>query len=102
MNYDRAFALESDGIRQSYAEFLAAHQGVYGATIEYEVRFDEWSWAEAGDRVAARLWITTRRPDEEAVEIEVVLIATYSGERILHHLELTWPDFTRVQALDSY
>lgn len=100
--YHPAFELESNGMRQGYAEFLAGHQRVYGTSIEYEVRYDESSWLEAGEKVAARLWITTRRPHEKAVEIEVVLIATFSGGRILHLLELTWPDWTRIKALESY
>jgi hypothetical protein len=49
-----------------------------------------------------RLWITTQRPEEHAVEIEVVLIATYEGSRIRHLLELTWPDWSQIKALEDY
>ncbi len=66
------------------------------------MRYDDASWVESGNKVAVRLWITTRRPGEAPTEIEVVLIATYEGDRIRHLLELTWPDWTQVEALDSY
>lgn len=100
--YHPDFVLESNGQRQSFADFLAGHQRVYDTAITYAVRYDESSWVEAGNKVAARLWITTRSPGEEPVEIEVVLIATYEGDLIRQLLELTWPDWTRVKALESY
>lgn len=100
--YHPEFVLESNGQRQGYDAFLAGHQRVYATAITYALRYDESSWVESGDKLACRVWITTRRPDQDAVEIEVVLIATYAGEQIRHLLELTWPDWTGVKALESY
>jgi hypothetical protein len=57
---------------------------------------------EAGDRVAARVWITTSRPDEEPTRIEVVLIATYLDGRIHRLWETTWPSWRTVDAFADY
>ncbi|MDM0012499.1 nuclear transport factor 2 family protein [Variovorax sp. J22P168] len=100
--YHPDFVLETNGQQQGYADFVAGHERVYPTSIGYDVRYDEASWVESADKVAARLWITTRRPGEAAVEMQVVLIATYRDGRILHLLELTWPDWTQVKALESY
>lgn len=100
--YHPDFVLETNGQRQGYAEFLAGHQRVYDTSITCAVRYDESSWVEAGDKVAVRLWITTRRPDQDAVKFEVVLIAIYAGGLIHRLLELTWPDWMRVKALQTY
>ena len=100
--YHPDFVLETNGQRQGFADFLAGHERVYATAIRYEIRYDESSWVESGDKLAARLWITTQRPGEAPTQIEVVLIATYIGNLIGHLLELTWPDWTRVKALDSY
>jgi hypothetical protein len=100
--YHPDFVLETNGQRQDYAGFLAGHQRVYETAISYAVRYDDASWVECAEKVAARLWITTQRPQERAVEIEVVLIATYEDSKIKHLLELTWPDWTQVKALNDY
>lgn len=52
--------------------------------------------------VAACQLRATQRPREQPVEIEVVLIATYEEGNIKHLLELTWPDWTWVKALEAY
>lgn len=100
--YHPDFLLETNGRRQGFAEFSAGHARLYATSISYDIRYDESSWVESDHKVAARLWIATQRPNEAAVEMEVVLIATYIDSRISHLLELTWPDWTRVQALESY
>ena len=100
--YHPEFQLETNGQRQDYAAFVAGHARVYPTPIQYAVRYDEESWVESADKVAVRMWITTERPGEAAVEMEVVLIATWREGRIVHVLELTWPDWTQVKALESY
>ena len=55
-------------------------------TISYAIAYDDEAWVEANDRVAARVWITTSRPDEEPTRIEVVLIATLPGRPNPPHL----------------
>ncbi len=89
--YHADFRLETNGHREDLAAFIAAHTRVYQTAISYAVRYDDSAWVENSDKVAGRMWINTQRPDEPAVEIEVVLIATYAEGKILHILELTWP-----------
>ena len=100
--YHPSFVLETNGQLQDYATFAQGHERVYESTISYEVRFDPEAWVESEEKLAARLWITTRRPAEAATEIQVILIATYSGNQISHLLELTWPDWSRVKAFENY
>jgi hypothetical protein len=49
-----------------------------------------------------RIWITTQRPGEEPTRIEVVCVAVLRGGRLLRPHELTWPDWSRLSAFDSY
>lgn len=100
--YHPRFALTSNGVTQGYAEFAAGHERVYATDIRYDVEYDELSWVETPDRVACRLWITTSRPDEQPVRIEVVLIATVA-DGLIHRLwELTWPDWSGLPSMARY
>jgi hypothetical protein len=100
--YHPDFVMHSDGMTQNFAEFEASHRGVYATDISYAVTYDEEAWVEAGDRVAARAWITTSRPDEKPTRIEVVLIATFVDGRIHRVWETTWPSWRTVDALADY
>lgn len=100
--YDPDFRLSTNGQVQDLAAFRAGHERVYQTAITYEVEYDEDSWVESGDRIAGRMWITTRRPDEPANRIEVVLVAGYRQGRILWVKELTWPDWSRLAEFDDY
>lgn len=100
--YHPDFVLTSNGITQDYAEMDAGHRRVYATAISYAVEYDDDAWVEAPDRVAGRMWITTARPDETAVRIEVVLVASVR-DGLLHRVwELTWPDWSALPALESY
>jgi hypothetical protein len=100
--YDPDFRLSTNGQEQDLAEFRAGHERVYPTAITYRVEYDEDSWVESGDRLAARVWITTQRPAESAHRIEVVLVAEYREGRILWLKELTWPDWSRLAEFDDY
>ena len=63
---------------------------------------DDEAWVETDDRVAARVWITTSRPDEAPTRIEVVLIAAFLDGRIHPVWETTWPSRRTVEALADY
>ena len=100
--YDPDFLLTTNGQTQDLAAFRAGHERVYPTAITYRVEYDEESWVESGDRLAARMWITTQRPGEEAHRIEVVLVAEYRAGRILRLHELTWPDWSQLSAFETY
>lgn len=100
--YHPDFTLTTNGIVQGYAEYVRGHREVYATGIQYSIRYDEDSWVESGDRVAARMWITTTRPGQSPTEIEVVLIAAYLDGRLHRVWELTWPDWSRLDAFENY
>lgn len=100
--YDPEFVLYTNGQVQNLAEFRAGHERVYPTSITYQVEYDDEAWVETDERLAGRMWITTRRPDERANRIEVVFIATYRTGRIHRLWELTWPDWSQLAAFDNY
>ena len=100
--YHPDFTLTSNGIVQGYTEYARGHRDVYATGIRYSIRYDEDSWVESDDRVAARMWITTQRPPQAATEIEVILIATYLDDRLYRLWELTWPDWSALDAFEEY
>jgi hypothetical protein len=100
--YHPDFLLTTNGRTEGYADFLASHERVYGDGVRYAVEYDEDAWVEAPDRVAGRVFITLERPGEAPVRIEVVLIARFR-DGLIHRLwELTWPDWSRLGALEAY
>jgi hypothetical protein len=100
--YDPDFRMSTNGQEQDLAEFRAGHTRVYPTSITYRVEYDEDGWVESGNRLAARVWITVRRPGEPAARIEVVLVAEYRDGRLLWLKEVTWPDWSRLSAFDEY
>lgn len=79
--YDPGLLLCTNGQVQDYAAFHAGHARV---------------------RLAGRMWITTARPGEKATRIEVILVASYRERRIFRLWELTWPDWSQLQAFETY
>lgn len=100
--YDPGFVLTTNGQTQDLVAFRAGHERVYPTPLTYRVEYDEDSWVEEGNRLAARVWITTQRPEEEPHRIEVVLVAEYRNGRLLRLHELTWPDWSRLAAFATY
>lgn len=100
--YDPGFVMESNGVTQDYAAFRTSHEGVYNTGISYAVEYDNDAWLEQGDRIAARMWITTTRPGEAPTRIEVVLIAAMRDGRIHRVWELIWPTWSDLPAFENY
>ena len=100
--YHPDFVLETNGQKQDYTAFAEGHRKVYAADITYEVRYDDDASVETSDRIDARVWIKTERPNEPAVEFEVVLIAKYVDQKIHRVWELTWTDRSQAKAFENY
>jgi hypothetical protein len=100
--YDPGFLLYTNGQVQDYAAFHAGHARVYPTGISYAVEYDNQAWVEAGDPLGGRMWITTKRPGEDATRIEVIFLAAYRQGRIHRLWELTWPDWSQLQAFETY
>lgn len=100
--YHPDFIMTSNGQQQDYAAFAASHERIYTTAISYAFRYDEQAWVQSDDRVAGRVWVTTKRPEEEATTMELILIATFLDGRIHRLWELTWPDWSALKAFDNY
>lgn len=100
--YHPDFELTTNGMTQGYEAFARGHETVYATPIAYAIEYDEDAWVVTEDRVAGRVWITTSRPDEEAKRIEVVLVASILDGRFHRVWELTWPDWSALDAFESY
>lgn len=82
----------------NFSQFLEQHQALYKTPIEYKIRYDTDSFLEQHDKVAGRMFITTKRPHEAAQEIEVILVATYKHDKLYRLWELTYPDWSQLKA----
>ncbi|WP_219908309.1 hypothetical protein [Paraburkholderia sp. BL18I3N2] len=83
------FILETNGQKQDYDASAEGHRKVYAAEDTNEIRYDDGTWAESPERIATRVWIKTRRPNEAPPEFEVALIASYVDRKIHRVWELT-------------
>ncbi len=66
------------------------------------MRYDEKTLIEQGNKVAGRLFITTKRPNEVAREIEVILVAEYKDNKLYRLWELTYPDWSKMKTFQKY
>lgn len=96
--YHPEFLMITNQKEMSYADFYTAHINIYGTSINYSIRYDEQTFVEQNDKIACRVWITTKRENEPAVEIEVMLIVQYKIGKIYRLWELTFPDWSTLPA----
>lgn len=96
--YSEDFKLYSNGRTINFNEFLEQHQKIYQTPIQYKLRYDEETLIEQGNKIAGRLFITTKKPNELAREIEVILIAEYKNDKLYRLCELTYPDWSKMKA----
>lgn len=99
--YHKEFLLYSNGQEMNYESFLESHKVYYETPIQYQIEYDDETLIEQGDRIAGRIWITTRRPGESPKKIEVILIAEYKDGKIYRLWELTWPDWSKLPAFEQ-
>lgn len=100
--YHPDFQLFTNGLTQDYQSFAAGHRTVYATEISYAIDYDDDAWVTTEDRVAGRVWITATRPGKDPTEIQVILVATVVDGRFHRLWELTWPDWSRLKALQAY
>lgn len=96
--YREDFKLYSNGKEINYDEFLKQHQKIYTTPIQYKFRYDEETFIENENKIAGRLFITTKKPNESAQEIEVILVAEYKNNKLFRLWELTYPDWSKMKA----
>jgi hypothetical protein len=100
--YNPDFELYTNGQVQDYESFHAGHARVYPTEISYAVEYDDDAWVESAERLGGRMWITTKRPGEDATRIEVIFLATFRAGKIHRLWELTWPDWSQLRAFETY
>ncbi|MBU9818459.1 hypothetical protein J1782_00950 [Rahnella sp. BCC 1045] len=100
--YHPEFRLVSNGQEENYNAFIDGHKKIYETDISYSVRYDESSWIENDSRIGVRMWITTKSGNEQPVEIEVIALAQYLDSLIYRVWELTWPDWSQLDAFRNY
>lgn len=99
--YDEDFELYSNGNKMNYDSFLQLHTNIYKTPIQYKVRYDNETFVEQGNKLAGRLFITTKKPDEATHEIEVILVVLYKNQKIYRLWELTYPDWSKMKTFKS-
>lgn len=99
--YSKDFELYSNGKTMKFNEFLKLHQAIYKTPIQYKIRYDEKTLIEQGNKVAGRLFITTKKPNEVAREIEVILVAEYKNNKLYRLWELTYPDWSKTKVFQK-
>jgi len=87
--YDPDFILETNGQKPDYDASAEGHRKVYATEDTKKIRYDDGTWAESPERIAAHVWIKTRRPNEAPAEFEVALIASHVDRKIHRVRELT-------------
>jgi hypothetical protein len=94
--YHPDFQLYSNGERMNYQSYLDFHAEIYKTAIQYQIRYDQETFLEQGDKVAGRVFITTQMPNEKPTEIEVLLICEFKDDKIYRVWELTYPDWSKL------
>ncbi len=94
--YHPEFVLYANGKEMDYPAYLELHEEIYKTPITYKVDYDEVTLLEQDDKVAGRVYITTKQPNESPKEIEVILITQYKDDKIYRIWELTYPDWSQM------
>lgn len=94
--YHQDFVLYANDQTMNYETYLKFHQDVYKTPITYAVAYDEETLIEQGEKIAGRVWITTRLPHESSKNIEVIFIAQFKDDKIYRLWELTYPDWSKL------
>jgi hypothetical protein len=93
--YAPDFVMITNGVTQQYEAFATSHEGISVGSETYAIEYDEQAWVESAGRVAGRMRITVRNPDETASHIEVMLIAVIVDDRIRRVWETYVTDASR-------
>ena len=99
--YHPEFLLYTNEQTMDYKYFFESHEKIYATAIEYQIEYDEETFLEQNEKIAGRVWITTKRPAEAAKKIEVILIAQFKENKIYRIWELTYPDWSQLPAFNQ-
>jgi hypothetical protein len=80
--YHKDFVLSANDQEMDYEDYLKFHQEVYETPIQYDVAYDEETFLEQDEKIAGRVWITTRLPNDLPKKIEVIFIVQFKDNKI--------------------
>ena len=98
--YHPELILYANGHTWDYQHFHDWHAAIYATDIEYSIRYQDETFLEQGNKVAGRMFITVKTPNEPAREIEVILVVEYRDQKIYRLWELTWPDWSQMPVFE--
>lgn len=93
--YHEAFEMHANGIHQYYPEFHEFHANIYRTDIQYRVSYDDNSFVEQENKIAARVFIVITTP-KSVRELEVILICEFKDNKIYKLKELCYPDWSKM------
>ena len=100
--YHPEFKLYANGLIQEYKEYVKLHEDIYKTDIQYKVDIQKDTVIDSPRGVSMRVLITISKPNEQAKEIEVILIATFKDNLIYRIWELTYPDWTKTNTFKDH
>ena len=92
--YHTELVLITNGNVIKYQEFLDSHIKYYSSSIEYRVEYDDSAWVVQKNKLAGRVFITTKKHGTTETTIEVILIVQYKDDKIIRVWEVTYPDWS--------
>jgi len=95
--YHSEFVLYANGETQTYREFYDNHVEYYATSRQYYVEYDENAWVEQNHKLAGRVFVTIKQPEQSDINFEVILIAQYKDNKIYRIWEITSPDWTQMK-----
>lgn len=99
--YHPEFLCYTNGKIMTFDDMNTFHQEVYATPIQYAVTYNEDTFVEQNNKLAARIFITTMMPDKKPTEIEVVLIVEYKDDKLYRAWELTFPNWIQMSEFES-
>ena len=94
--YHPEFEMHVNGQVQDYEYFKEYHEKIYTTEISYSVFYDENTFLEQEDKVAARVFIKLNKPGESEKELEIILICQFKNNKIYRIWELCYPDWSKM------
>lgn len=99
--YHPEFSLFANSKTMNYNEFYDIHAKIYATDIQYQIAYDECTWAENDDKIAGRLFISLTNPNKPARELELICIVQYRQQKIYRLWELTFPDWANMDDFNA-
>lgn len=96
--YHHDLLLFTNGQIMDYQTFFELHKKNCHTSIIFQVDYDEETFVEKDNKLAARIWITVQLPGQKAEKLEVMLIVHYHEGKIHRLWETTYPDWSALPA----